>query len=446
MSMVKKIKQKIPLMVLIAALGVAAVIIVTMKKNDNKDKQARLVYTTESVMSKINANINNYLSMLDIWEPLLIQDDGKISDFEKVSTVLAYKFKGIRSIAIAPGDVPKYFFPKDQNDIVLQNLDTDKSFQKAFNTRPNKTIPSLNGPFTGKDNKKYFLLRNPLHVPAKTDRYWGYAGIIISSDAIFDGINLEGIEKHGYEFDLSVIDSTSINTVPFIKSKSQKFYDPQEFTIPILNQYWVLKIDQFMTHQRVYFTVKIIIAILLSAFASLLSSMLMNIRERNKELEKLTYIDELTGLSNSRKYQQTLDCLQKEGSPYGIIYLDLNNFKTVNDTYGHKTGNELLKIIANLLKNCVRDKDKPYRIGGDEFALIINGAQSEETYKAIIKRIENSIERTIIIGSLKITPGISVGYARISEDGGTSAEIERIAEKAMYAEKKRKKEAERKFN
>lgn len=77
MSMVKKIKQKIPLMVLIAALGVAAVIIVTMKKNDNKDKQARLVYTTESVMSKINANINNYLSMLDIWEPLLIQDDGK---------------------------------------------------------------------------------------------------------------------------------------------------------------------------------------------------------------------------------------------------------------------------------------------------------------------------------------------------------------------------------
>ena len=59
MSMVKKIKQKIPLMVLIAALGVAAVIIVTMKKNDNKDKQARLVYTTESVMSKINANINN---------------------------------------------------------------------------------------------------------------------------------------------------------------------------------------------------------------------------------------------------------------------------------------------------------------------------------------------------------------------------------------------------
>lgn len=445
MSMVKKIKQKIPLMVLIAALGVAAVIIVTMKKNDNKDKQARLVYTTESVMSKINANINNYLSMLDIWEPLLIQDDGKISDFEKVSTVLAYKFKGIRSIAIAPGDVPKYFFPKDQNDIVLQNLDTDKSFQKAFNTRPNKTIPSLNGPFTGKDNKKYFLLRNPLHVPAKTDRYWGYAGIIISSDAIFDGINLEGIEKHGYEFDLSVIDSTSINTVPFIKSKSQKFYDPQEFTIPILNQYWVLKIDQFLTHQRVYFTVKIIIAILLSAFASLLSSMLMNIRERNKELEKLTYIDELTGLSNSRKYQQTLDCLQKEGSPYGIIYLDLNNFKTVNDTYGHKTGNELLKIIANLLKNCVRDKDKPYRIGGDEFALIINGAQSEETYKAIIKRIENSIERTIIIGSLKITPGISAGYARISEDGGTSAEIERIAEKAMYAEKKRKK-AERKFN
>lgn len=445
MSMVKKIKQKIPLMVLIAALGVAAVIIVTMKKNDNKDKQARLVYTTESVMTKINANINNYLRILDIWETLILQDDGKISDFEKASTVLADKLKGIHSIAIAPGDVPKYFFPKDQNDIVLQNLDTDKSFQEAFNTRPNKTNPSLNGPFTGKDNKKYFLMRNPLNDPAKTGRYWGYAGIIISSDAIFDGINLEGMEKHGYKFDLSVIDSTSINIVPFIKSKSQKFCDPQEFTIPILNQYWVLKIDQFMTHQRAYLAVKIIIAILLSVFASLLSSMLMNIRERNKELEKLTYIDELTGLSNSRKYQQTLDCLQKEGSPYGIIYLDLNNFKTVNDTYGHKIGNELLKIIANLLKNCVRDKDKPYRIGGDEFALIINGAQSEETYKAIIKRIENSIERTIIIGSLKITPGISAGYARIFEDGGTSAEIERIAEKAMYAEKKRKK-AERKFN
>ena len=152
--------------------------------------------------------------------------------------------------------------------------------------------------------------------------------------------------------------------------------------------------------------------------------------------------DSLTKLLNRRCFDKHIKQL---GYDTAIVFFDINKFKSINDNYGHKQGDIVLQQVASNIRYVFGNMGYIYRIGGDEFALIINGAQSEETYKAIIKRIENSIERTIIIGSLKITPGISAGYARISEDGGTSAEIERIAEKAMYAEKKRKK-AERKFN
>ena len=92
--------------------------------------------------------------------------------------------------------------------------------------------------------------------------------------------------------------------------------------------------------------------------------------ERQK-MEDLANTDGLTGLSNERFFNATLQKKEKAGEPFALFYLDLDSFKPVNDTYGHDVGDQLLKAVARRLRTCVRSTDYAFRIGGDEFAVIM---------------------------------------------------------------------------
>ena len=89
--------------------------------------------------------------------------------------------------------------------------------------------------------------------------------------------------------------------------------------------------------------------------------------ERQK-MEDLANTDGLTGLSNERFFNATLQKKEKAGEPFALFYLDLDSFKPVNDTYGHDVGDQLLKAVSRRLRTCVRSTDYAFRIGGDEFA------------------------------------------------------------------------------
>ena len=89
--------------------------------------------------------------------------------------------------------------------------------------------------------------------------------------------------------------------------------------------------------------------------------------ERRK-LEGLANTDGLTGLFNERCFNSTLKQKEEARQPFALFYLDLDRFKPVNDTYGHDVGDQLLRVVADRLRNCVRSSDFAFRIGGDEFA------------------------------------------------------------------------------
>ena len=91
--------------------------------------------------------------------------------------------------------------------------------------------------------------------------------------------------------------------------------------------------------------------------------------ERQK-MEDLANTDGLTGLSNERFFNATLQKKEKAGEPFALFYLDLDSFKPVNDTYGHDVGDQLLKEVASRLRGCVRESDAVFRIGGDEFVIL----------------------------------------------------------------------------
>ena len=159
--------------------------------------------------------------------------------------------------------------------------------------------------------------------------------------------------------------------------------------------------------------------------------------ERQK-MEDLANTDGLTGLSNERFFNATQQKKEKAGEPFALFYLDLDSFKPVNDTYGHDVGDQLLKAVARRLRTCVRSTDYAFRIGGDEFALIVNGALSEEFCAKRTERIKNVLTQPFVINGQELHIGTSCGSALYPADSTEVKDIRILADQRMYEDKAHK--------
>ena len=153
------------------------------------------------------------------------------------------------------------------------------------------------------------------------------------------------------------------------------------------------------------------------------------------ELENLANTDGLTGLFNKRYFETMLKILDEKNTRYALFYMDLDRFKPVNDTYGHEMGDKILKEVAHRLWGCIRSHDYAFRMGGDEFTLIINGNMDKSLCEKRIERIKNTVGAPYFIDGQKISIGISCGSAVYPDEANTSQEILSLADKRMYQDK-----------
>ncbi|MFH2035631.1 MAG: sensor domain-containing diguanylate cyclase [Candidatus Zixiibacteriota bacterium] len=161
----------------------------------------------------------------------------------------------------------------------------------------------------------------------------------------------------------------------------------------------------------------------------------------HKRTEELTITDELTGIFNYRYFTRTLKEEQRRASrydlPLSMIMLDIDHFKSFNDTYGHEIGNIVLKGITNVVKKCIRDVDIFARYGGEEFVIILPQTPQVVVTK-IGERIREQIECTVFGGTddipeLKVT--VSVGISSFPENGRGHDELLSIVDQALYRAK-----------
>lgn len=169
---------------------------------------------------------------------------------------------------------------------------------------------------------------------------------------------------------------------------------------------------------------------------------LLRAQATNKKLEDQISHDLLTGLPNRKLALDRLDVAIKYCNRYNmekklaVLFLDLDDFKSVNDTYGHRVGDLLLKEVANKLSSIIRDSDTLARISGDEFVIILP-ITNEDDVKIVTEKINQQFILPIeILGNLCYTkPSIGVAF----NDKNTSAELLiSTADKEMYKEKRKK--------
>lgn len=168
-------------------------------------------------------------------------------------------------------------------------------------------------------------------------------------------------------------------------------------------------------------------------------SLEQKVRERTKQLEELNRTDALTGLLNVRHLNEllllSLRTCQRRAEPMAIAYLDIDNFKKINDTEGHQRGDEILRIVGNCIRQVFRAEDSCFRYGGDEFCLILPNCNESQARDIYLKRLINTVKEQL--GDLTLSIGIVQTGPEHYDDG---LNLIRLADERMYAAKKALKE------
>lgn len=173
------------------------------------------------------------------------------------------------------------------------------------------------------------------------------------------------------------------------------------------------------------------------------------------QIRKLAFYDPLTGLANRRLLQETLthelEVARRHGVYGALVYLDLDNFKTLNDSLGHHVGDELLAQLSERLRAALRREDVAARLGGDEFVVLITGEtdskqQAAEAAMYVAKKIQNAICTPYRLHGYEHTVTSSIGITLYPEDGASGADVLRQADTAMYRAKEEGRNSIRFYN
>jgi diguanylate cyclase (GGDEF)-like protein/PAS domain S-box-containing protein len=158
-----------------------------------------------------------------------------------------------------------------------------------------------------------------------------------------------------------------------------------------------------------------------------------------QRIEYLAYHDTLTGLPNrllaQDRFEQAMAHAERKHCKVALVFLDLDSFKTINDTLGHAAGDEVLKEVARRLRDCVRDSDTISRQGGDEFLVVLGDLPDTEVVSDIILKIMERLQEPLHVEAQELSSTVSVGVAIGPDDGRDFETLLKKADLAMYRSK-----------
>lgn len=158
------------------------------------------------------------------------------------------------------------------------------------------------------------------------------------------------------------------------------------------------------------------------------------------DLERIAHFDPLTEMPNrlllADRLAQAILHTRRKGNLMAVCYLDLDGFKPVNDQYGHEVGDQLLIVISQRLKECLRAGDTVARIGGDEFVLLLLDFDGPDDCLPVIQRILNKVAEPVMLADNRVAVSASLGLTLYPNDAGEADILLRHADQAMYVAKR----------
>ncbi|RAW17265.1 diguanylate cyclase [Paenibacillus taichungensis] len=308
-----------------------------------------------------------------------------------------------------------YFFIVDAKGTLLFHPDTERIGE---NLNKNQVVQKLLNDQTGKEQYKNLAgvdsLAGYYKVPT-TD--WGVV-VVSPTQMVYDQLN------HHIRMLLLYTSIPFIILTLIVIRVARKLASPFVYLADLVNQVDQGKVDLPVMKPHWNREADLLTRTVLSALA--------NFRKQRDQLTYDARTDVLTGMTNRRTFEEVIQHWIDEEVPFSIVVLDIDRFKSINDTYGHHAGDQVLKHIANIIKLSVRTQDVCSRFGGEEFVVLLRHTDSKTAYQ-IAEHIRVSVEQSILPIDRSVT--ISAGIAEYPLHSTTATELFHLADNALYQAK-----------
>jgi diguanylate cyclase (GGDEF)-like protein len=205
-------------------------------------------------------------------------------------------------------------------------------------------------------------------------------------------------------------------------------------------------LDQTASQQAVSEAVRTVALVVVAGLGVLWLLLFRTVHSTSRRLHttalenaRLALLDSLTGLPNRRlladRMRRSIQAAQDDGTRVGLVLLDIDRFKDINDTLGHDRGDVLLEQVADRLRNCLRDEDLVARLGGDEFAILLPDVRTVANAARLARRVRSVFVAPFSLGGMELHVETSVGVACLPDHADDASSLMRTADVAMYAAK-----------
>ncbi len=398
-------------------------------------KKERLISVINLHVERINAQMAYAVHVTEILKEITKNSEGVLGE-EEFNTLAHAVGEGLDYITIQymPEGIVKYAYPLEGNEATIGHnvLTSEATSLESYIAMEENTFV-VSGPFLLLQGMQGLAIRNPLFIDeGDTNAFWGFITIVLPVPDVLKDTGVFELENLGYEFRLTARykDADMI----FFETQHYSEQFAESMPIHIGDTQWSLSMYVKKDRQDIC-----IQSLLFFAAFILCSTIIYGAIQRVEyRLER----DPLSGAYNRRVLESFIKPrdLAKE-KKFVVLYIDLNDFKPVNDTFGHETGDRLLIAYVKRLQSNIKSDGLIYRIGGDEFVVIIPGLIKTEAIKAMIKRINHISKDIFIIHGHTISVSASIGYSIFPLEGKDIKALLEIADERMYTDKQAQKKA-----
>ncbi|MGN0240104.1 MAG: diguanylate cyclase domain-containing protein [Candidatus Weimeria sp.] len=368
-----------------------------------------------------------------VLEFCLIGSDGNTDFFNTTAKKLYDKLDYVNSIQLAPNGVVSQIYPSDGNEKGYIDLMNDPDRGPVVRYGKEQDVITDQGPFDLNQGGKGIAIRDPVFL--SDGSFWGFTITIVDSDKLIRSVT-KSIKENNYYYLLEKTESIKKNKYLTV-TKSGTLSDPVTYTFESGASKWKLSIerkggwfhsDDFLIINLLGFAIVILIVWLFY--------MLMIDHDRQEALIKAANVDFLTGLLNRQGIdEKSAGYFSKNADkPFVAIMLDIDNFKIINDCYGHETGDNALKALSSALSQNFKGDEIIGRYGGDEFFILLKDTTPDQVQVSLKKFMAQEIRYKTGATTTDVV-SISIGYASYPDDSDDPEEVVRLADQALYNSK-----------
>lgn len=393
--------------------------------------------------SEVERNCNRTFQLNGTVASLIALNENTEQNFIKLAEHLMPDFPAADCVQLAPDGIVTQVYPLKGNESVLgHNLFADeKRADEAVKTKESGSF-TIGGPYPLLQGGEGFIARFPVFLDDAKSDFWGFVNVVVRVEKIMETVNFSGLTKHGYNYSIYRIkDSGEI--LPIAGTDFYSLKKPVRHQLNMPNARWELAIAPRGLWINIHFTIILVtLSLLIITAFTILTFLFFRLQKSNTRLAQLASTDQLTGLYSKQtalfSLKREISIAERIGSKVAVCFIDMNDFKTINDTFGHTTGDAALVKVARRISESVRQDDIVARFGGDEFLVISRGKNID--CEGLVARIDSALNVPAKFGGHSLADiSAAIGFAVYPDDAQNADDLIKAADSAMYKAKYQRK-------